>query len=360
MIKQYIDRVLLSYKPYKENKCWCYEDGVMLLAAKRMYEVFNDQKYLNFIEDYLDFHINNNGDIYLYDETEYNIDNIQAGTVLFFAYEKLRKEKYLLAIEKLYNQLLNHPRTKKGNFWHKNRYPYQVWLDGLYMAQPFYAMYAKMINNKKIYNDIISQFENVRKYLFDEKRNLYVHAYDELKVMNWADKMDGKSPNVWLRSVGWLAMALVDTYEVLEDETHDAVILSNMLIELFDGILKYQDSETNMWYQVVDNPLLEDNYFETSGTAMLAYSLIKAYHLGLVPSSYSRHGKSAYHGIINKYLKCDKGEIKLFGICKVAGLDNERRNGSTSYYLSEPKVADDSKGVAPFIYAFCELLLGES
>ncbi len=358
MIKGFIDNYLKKFQPYKENKCWCYEDGVILTAALNMYQVFQDEEYLRIIDNYLESHVDKNGNMYLYEINDFNIDNIQPGRVLFYAYQKLRKEKYLLAADILYKQLMVHPRTNDGNFFHKKRYPYQVWLDGLYMAMPFYALYAKKYNKKAIYKDIIHQFEMVRQYLFDENRKLYVHAYDEKRQMQWADKVTGKSPNVWSRSVGWLAMALIDVYEIIRYDINASKI-AKLFKELVTGMIKYQDKKTDMWYQIVDQPTLEGNYLETSGTSMIAYALLKAYRLGVVNYQQYIQGKKAYYGTIKKYFKKDNGEYKLYGICKVAGLDNEKRDGSIEYYLSEEVVANDSKGVAPFVMAFCEMLKGE-
>lgn len=350
MIETLFKKRMKGFKPYHPTKRMTYEDGLMLISAERLYKVTNDEEYLNFILSYLDEWIDDEGGITCYKLEDYNIDNILAGNVLFLAYEKTKNEKYLKTMSILRKQLTYQPRTTYGNFWHKRIYPYQVWLDGLYMGQIYYLTYAFKHNDKKAVKDSLTQFKNVRKYLFNEEDKLYYHAHDETKIMQWANKETGLSPHVWSRSVGWYAMALIDAIDVLEKNNHSSKELKGYLAELVDNLLPHLHE--NMLYQLVDLHNLEGNYLETSGSAMLAYTLIKGYKLRVFEEKYLQKGKDILLSIDKHYKKGDD----IYGICRVAGLDNDKRDGSIEYYLSEEVVKNDIKGMGPYFLSHIELL----
>ncbi|TCT13835.1 unsaturated rhamnogalacturonyl hydrolase [Natranaerovirga pectinivora] len=350
---KYTHQYLNDFKPYKGGK-WCYEDGIILSGSEYLYEATKDNAYNEFILNYLDKGIDEDGKLAQYKQEDYNIDNINAGKVLFDAYAQTNKEKFKKAMDTLFAQLETHPRTQSGSFWHKKRYPNQIWLDGLYMGQPYYARYIKEFTDSDNYEDILNQFRNVKKYLWDSERELYIHAYDETYSMQWADKETGKAPNVWSRAVGWVAMALVDVMEICNNQEITKE-LSALLVEQIDGMLSYQ-TEEGMWYQVVDKLDLEGNYLETSGTLMIAYAILKGVRLGYLDQKYLEFGLKAYEGTINKYFYEEDGKFHLGGICEVAGLDNEKRDGSVEYYLSERVVVDEAKGVAPFFMTIAEVI----
>ncbi len=348
MIKTYIKQYMDSFRPYKSGT-WCYEDGILMHALLCLYEKTNNQTYFDFVEKYYDEMIDSEGKIKGFTQSEYNIDNIAPGIALFDMFEKTKKEKYHHAILELFEQLKHHPRTKEGNFWHKKRYPYQVWLDGIYMGQVFLTKFALKNKQEEILADIDNQLANVRKYLFDEEKELYLHAYDEQKVMQWADKETGKSPIVWSRSVGWLAMALLEMLILRADAN-----ILKMFQELVKGIDQYK--QDGMWLQIIDRPDVEGNYHETSGTMMLCYAYLKGARLGLLEKEYFEKGNEIFNATIKRYFYQDENGYHLGGICEVAGLDNERRDGSIAYYLSEKIKSDEVKGVAPFILAYSEIL----
>jgi unsaturated rhamnogalacturonyl hydrolase len=336
---------------------WDYIDGCMIMSLLELYKVSENKKYFEFSEEYIDCRVEEDGTIKGYDKNELNIDNINEGKNLFILYDLTGKEKYAKATTNIYQQILEMPRTKEGNFWHKNIYPNQVWLDGLYMAQPFYMEYEKRFNNKKNYKDIYNQFFNVEKNMKDSETGLYYHAYDAEKQMFWADKETGLSKNFWLRALGWFAMALLDTLNLADKGTKDYEHLLKMYRDLIDSLLKYQSPE-GMWYQVPNFPEREGNYLETSGSSIMAYCLLKGARLGYLPAEYHEYGVKAFNGICDKYLSTVDGEMSLGGICLVAGLgpdSNRRRDGSYEYYMSEPVVKDDAKGTAPFLLAYAEM-----
>lgn len=354
----YIDLYFKNYTNYQTY--WNYEDGCVLMGAKQLYDATGEEKYINYILDYLKPFIEENGIINNYEIGKFNIDGFNCGKILFAAYEKTGEERYKLAIQFLMENLLKQPRTNEGNFWHKAIYPSQVWLDGLYMAQPFYAEYETKFNNKENYNDIVSQFKNVRKNMFDSTKQLYYHGYDEAKIQGWADKNTGLSSNFWLRSMGWYLMALIDTIDAMSDEIYESYrALCDIFKEAVKGIMQYQDSESKLFYQVIDRADADGNYTESSGTAMVAYAVMKGTRLGILNSE---KYKDAGIEIINSLIKQKLQNNKLTDICKVAGLGPDTspwRDGSVNYYLSEPKTEDDAKGAGPFIMAYAQKLMLE-
>ncbi len=335
---------------------WNYIDGCMITALLAMSDITGDARYFDFAESFIDWFVLDDGTIRTYDRKKYNLDDINEGRVLFPLYAKTGKEKYKKAAGNLYRQIQEQPRTFEGNFWHKAIYPNQVWLDGLYMAQPFYALYETSFGSGDV-SDTLSQIANVRLRMFDEARKLYYHGYDATRTIFWADPVTGCSKNFWLRSVGWFSVALVDLCEILPNGAgRDR--LCEIFNELIAGVAPYADKETGLYWQVVDQGGREGNYLETSGSSMLAYSMLKGARLGVLPKEYAAKGEKTFRGIVDKYLSFTDGELNLGGICLVAGLgpeDNPRRDGSYEYYISEPVVENDAKGVAPFVLCYTEI-----
>lgn len=335
---------------------WNYIDGCMIKAIMEMYAITNDKKYLDFADNFIDAKVFEDGTIDGYDVKEKNIDNVNAGKTLFELYDITHKEKYRKAIDLIYSQIEQMPRTKEGSFWHKNIYPEQVWLDGLYMAQPFYMEYETRYNNCANYDDIFGQFIRVEQHMKDSRSGLYYHAYDDSKSMYWADKVTGLSCHFWLRALGWFSMALLDTMDVCANKDCDEYAqMKRMFVELMDAMIAYQD-ESGMWYQVVNLGGMDRNYLETSGSAIMAYALLKGVRLGYLDKSYAKAGVKAFNGVTDKYLTQEGDELHLGGICLVGGLGGDsHRLGDYAYYMSEPVVTDDAKGVGPYLLAYTEM-----
>ncbi len=373
ILDKYIDQLLEKSTPQapiwniekiKSGKpsTWNYIDGCMIKAILDLYAIKGDEKFLKFADDFIDYFVQEDGSIKSYDPKEYNIDNVNAGKTLFELYKLTGKEKYKKAIETIYSQVQSQPRTEEGNFWHKMIYPNQVWLDGMYMGQPFYMQYEVEYNDCKNCKDSYEQFLNVYKNLRDPKTGLYYHGYDCSRKAFWCDKVTGLSRNFWLRALGWYAMALIDTISVMpENMQAEKDKLSEIYKELIDSMLKYQ-SENGMWYQVVNLGGIPGNYLETSGSSIFAYAIMKSVRMGILDESYFKYGEKAFNGVCEKYLSEKDGELQLDGICLVAGLgpeDNTRRDGTFGYYMSEPVVSNDAKGVGPLVLAYIEILYKE-
>lgn len=368
-IDRYIERLLAGSTPDKplwniekiiEGKppVWNYIDGCIITALLGMAEFTGEKRYFDFAESFIDWYVGEDGSLRGYSKEKYNLDDINEGRVLFDLYKKTGKEKYRKAAGLLYEQLEDQPRTNTGNFWHKKIYPDQIWLDGLYMAQVFYLRYRQEFGSGDC-SDTMSQFRNVRRLMFDENKKLYYHGCDCSKKAFWADKQTGCSQSFWLRSIGWFTVALADIIGYIENED-DKNELIGLFRETVDGIARYADPQTGMYYQVVDCGGREGNYLETSGSSMTAYAMMKGARLGALDKKYAELGHKTFDGICEKYLKInDKGELNLGGICLMAGLgpeDNRKRDGTFEYYISEPVVENDAKGVAPFLLCYTEVM----
>lgn len=372
-IERYVERIMAESAPDKplwniekihQGKIngWNYIDGCMMIALLNMYRITGEKRYYDFAENFLSYYVFEDGSIRGYKEEDYNLDNICEGRVLFDVYAMSGKEKYRKAMETLRGQLLRQPRTYEGNFWHKAIYPNQVWLDGLYMAQVFYARYTREFENGANYGDILSQFRTVRLRMRDAETGLYRHGYDASKQAFWADET-GRSQNPWLRSLGWFSAALIDvTAELGEDAPEMKAEMTEIARELAKSLLPYIDPDSGMLWQVPNQIGREGNYPETSGSAMVAYFYLKGTRLGMLPKSYAPIGESIFNSICARYLTETDGKLNLGGICLVAGLgpeNNRRRDGSYEYYISEPIVENDAKGLAPFLMCYTELLLSK-
>ena len=357
------DRPLWNIEKIKEGKIngWNYIDGCMMIALLNMYKITGEQRYYDFAENFLDYYVFEDGTIRGFKEEDYNLDNICEGRVLFDVYARSGKEKYRKAIETLYGQILRQPRTHEGSFWHKAIYPNQVWLDGLYMAQVFYARYTTELEGGRNYADIRRQFRTVRERMFDPETGLYRHGYDAGKTAFWAGE-NGCSRNPWLRSLGWFSAALIDVTAEIQDDPAFVAEMTGIAQELAKNLLPCIDADSGMLWQVPNQVGREGNYPETSGSAMVAYFYLKGARLGILDKSYAPVGAKIFESICDRYLTETDGKLNLGGICLVAGLgpeNNRRRDGSYEYYISEPIVENDAKGLAPFLMCYTELLLSQ-
>ncbi|MCM1236630.1 MAG: glycoside hydrolase family 88 protein [Ruminococcus flavefaciens] len=370
VIEKYIDRLVDESTPeapiwnieslrHDKKMGWNYIDGCMMTSLYTFYKLTGNKKYLNFIDTFVDWYVFDDGSIRGYDIESYNVDNINEGRVLFDLYRETGKEKYKKAIDLLYRQLEKQPRTALGNFWHKKIYPEQVWLDGLYMAQVFYTRYETEFNRGGGYADIVRQFKNVYNNMYDKEKKLYYHGWDNSKKSFWCNPETGLSKSFWLRAIGWYTVGLVDAINYFDTSAPN---LKAELITIFrktiEGLEQYIDPVKHMFWQVVDKGGEEGNYLETSGSAMIAYAMMKGARLGFVDKKYSAVGEQVFNGICKEYLTETNGELNLGGICLMAGLgpeDNKRRDGSYAYYISEPKVENDAKGTGPFVMAYSEI-----
>ena len=366
-IERYVQELIEQSSPEKtawniekarrgEAANWNYIDGCMLSALLEMSAITGDTRYSGFVEHFVDSFIAKDGAIRTWNPEKQTLDDINEGRVLFALYAATGKEKYRLAADKLAAALSVQPRTHEGSFWHKKIYPNQVWLDGIYMAQVFAALYEKHFGHGD-YSDVMRQIRTVRARMFDESKRLYYHGYDASREAFWADPETGLSKSFWLRAMGWFAAALADLCEILPEGAQKSEI-GALLGEMMEGAAQYADEKTGMYYQVVDQGGREGNYLETSGSSMIAYAMLKGARLGVLKKEYAAKGRKTFDGIVNTYLSFEGDGIELGGICLVAGLgphSDRRRDGTYAYYISEPIVKNDAKGVAPLVMCYTEV-----
>ena len=338
---------------------WDYEQGLMLKAIEKVWYRTGEGKYYEYIRNDINQYVKEDGSIRSYKFDEFNIDNIPTGRALLTLYQQTQpdKEKYKKAADLLWKQLEEQPRTKEGGYWHKKRYPNQMWLDGLFMGEPFAAEYSALFNHPEHFDDIAKQFALIEKYAVDPKTGLIYHAYDEAREQKWADKKTGTSPNFWGRAIGWYAVALVDVLDYFPENHPKRAELIKYLQRLAPVLAKYQDKQSGVWYQVMDQGARKGNYFESSASCMFVYALAKASRLGYIPATYTANAKRGYEGILKNFIEKEAdGSISLNKTVSVGGLGGTPyRDGSYDYYLSEPIRKNDLKGVGPFIFASVEM-----
>ncbi|GGF73654.1 glycoside hydrolase family 88/105 protein [Wenyingzhuangia marina] len=339
---------------------WSYPNGLVLMAAKRVYDETQKEEYFNYIYSYPDTMVNSKGEILTYSFDKANLDMLKSGDVLLYLYDKTKEERFLKAIQTLRKQIDIQPRTTDGGFWHKKRYTHQMWLDGLFMAEPFYAKYTSMFNKgdeaTKAYNDIVHQFDLIQKHTKDPVTGLLYHGWDESKEQAWANKETGTSPNFWSRAMGWYGMAIVDVLDNFPKNHPGRERLIAYLNEFSEALVKVQDQKTGLWYQVLDQGNRDGNYLEATGSSMFAYAFAKGANKGYLPKKYKNIALKAYNGILNNLISVENGVVNLNQCCAVAGLGgNPYRDGSYEYYVNEQIRSNDPKGTGAFILASLEL-----
>lgn len=346
---------LWTGRPFK----WTYDQGVILEGISAIWQRTGDAKYFNYIKKSMDHFVQPDGTIRTYELNKYNIDNIKNGRALLLLYKVTGQEKYLRAVQALRHQLSTHPRTAEGGFWHKKIYPHQMWLDGLYMGQPFYAEYSAMAHDWQAFNDIATQFILMERRSIDDQTGLLYHGYDESREQRWSDPVTGRSPHFWGRAMGWYGMGLVDALEYFpaNHPKRDSVIA--ILNRFAKAVQSVQDPKSGVWYDILNMPAAKGNYLESSASSMFVYALAKGIRLGFVPESYRSVVKKGYDGILKEFVEpVNADKVNLTKTVSVSGLGGKPyRDGSYEYYLSEKVITNDPKGVGSFMMAANEIEL---
>ncbi|MEH7380455.1 glycoside hydrolase family 88 protein [Bacillus sp. JJ1533] len=345
------DSVLQSYPDLSDK--WDHEYGVVFKGIEDIWHKTKDQKYFDYLESNIKPRIAENGEIAGYELEDYSVDHINTGRILFTLYDRTQDERYRKAATILRNQFKTHPRTSEGLLWHKKIFPYQSFLDGIYMASPFYAQYAKTFDEPEIFKDITNQITLLAKHSRDTNTGLLYHGWDEKKIQIWADPQNGHSPSFWGRAQGWYCVGIVDVLDYLPEDNPDRERLIEILNGLLSSIVEYQDQETGVWYQVVDQGDRTGNYLESSSSNMYIYALAKGIRKGYLSERFLPALKFGYQGVLNQFIEVeDDGKISLHQTCKTAGLGiTDNRDGSFEYYVSEPIASNDFKGQGTFMMA---------
>ena len=346
----------LAWKEGGGGGKWDYTAGLFTLSLLKLNERAPNPALVDFATNAIGTFISADGKVADYHPAEYQLDAMNPGKTVIALYQLTREERYAKAAALLAQQFTTQPRTPEGGFWHKERYTNQMWLDGLYMGAPFYAEYTKVFNGPATnYDDVALQFALVGKHLRDARTGLYFHGWDAKKIQSWANPVTGTSSNFWGRGLGWYAMALVDTLDYLPANHPARKPMTEQLRDLAKAIVKYQDPETGVWWQVLDKGSVAGNYREATASTMFVYALAKGVNDGELSRAYLPLIFKGYQGILNEFVRTNQsGAVSLERCCQVAGLGFKSarggpRDGSFAYYISEPIVENDMKGVGPFI-----------
>jgi unsaturated rhamnogalacturonyl hydrolase len=340
---------------------WEYTPGLVMKAVLDVADRTRDPRFAGWVESYYARMIAEDGTIRKYALDEYNIDRINPGKPLFRLYARTRDPRYKRALDRLREQLRTHPRTSEGGFWHKKRYPSQMWLDGLYMGAPFLAEYGRAFDEPAAVDDAVRQFVLMESHARDAKTGLLFHGWDESRKQKWADATTGLSPAFWGRAMGWYAMGLVETLEVLPAGHPGRVTLQAILGRLAEAATRVQDPATGAWWQVVDQGSRPGNYLEASVTSMFTFALLKGAREGWIDARYGDVGRRGYAALLKEFVAPDdEGRLEIHKVCQVAGLggdpEKERyRDGTFEYYVTEKIRSNDPKAVGPFIFASLEM-----
>lgn len=343
---------------------WDYEQGLMLKALERVWYRTGDGTYFTYILNDLNQFVREDGSIRTYNPDDFNSDNLPTGRAVLTLAQQSQPgtARFQKAAVLLRKQLAEQPRTQAGGFWHKKRYPNQMWLDGLYMVEPFYAEFSALYgrsdgSESANFDDIAKQFALIEKNGVDPKTGLLYHGYDESRQQKWANPQTGQSPNFWGRAMGWYAMALVDVLDYFPANHPQRANLVGYLQRLAPVLTKYQDPKTGCWFQIVDQGSRKGNYPEASASCMYVYALAKGSRMGYLDKSALAAARKGYQGILKTFVETDaNGQVNLNGTVSVGGLGGQPyRDGSYDYYLSEPIRKNDLKGVGPFIMASVEM-----
>ena len=333
-----------------------YEWGVALKGIEHVWLETGQDKYFTYIKENIDAFVLPDGTIRTYTPAEYNLDHINTGKLLFGLHQATGDTRYEKAIHLLREQLQTHPRTSENGFWHKNIYPHQMWLDGIYMAGPFLAQYAKVMSKPDGFDDVVHQIVLIAKHTRDTKTGLLYHGWDESREQRWANPGTGCSPHFWGRAIGWFVMALVDVLDYLPGNHPKRDTLIAVFRQTIDALIRVQDKQTGLWYQVLDKGERDGNYLEASASCMMVYAIAKAIRCNYLEQDFRPVVDQAATGIVEHLVDVDAhNRVNLQHICGVAGLGGHPyRDGSYEYYINEPIIANDFKGVGPFLLAMVE------
>jgi unsaturated rhamnogalacturonyl hydrolase len=336
---------------------WHYANGVVHKAIERVWLATGDPKYRDYVARDIDAFVGADGSIRTYSIAEYNLDQIYAGRILFPLYRITGDERYKKAAFLLREQLRSQPRVEEGGFWHKKIYPHQMWLDGIYMASPFYAEFGRTFGEPAAFDDVAQQIILVESHTRDPRTGLLYHAWDASKRQRWANPATGCSPHFWARAMGWYAMAIVDVLDYLPPEHARRLAIMAIFERMIAALLKVQDGATGLWYQVLDQGERAGNYLEASASCMFVYAIAKGVRQGLLNQTYLDAARRGYQGVLDNLVRVDEaGLVVLDKICGTAGLGGTPyRDGSYEYYIGEAIVPNDYKGVGPFIMAGLEV-----
>ncbi|WP_276352249.1 glycoside hydrolase family 88/105 protein [Cohnella caldifontis] len=324
-----------------------YHQGVFLSGMEKCWQATGKQAYLDYIKRWVDSQVLEDGSIRKYHADE--LDDIQPGILLFNLYEQTEDERYAKALHTLVPLLKAWKKNPSGGFWHKERYPNQMWLDGLYMAGPIAVQYAKTFGASEYFDLMTFQALLMAEHTHDPKTGLLYHGWDETKAAPWADPVTGRAPEFWGRAIGWYAVAVLDMFEYLPEDHLDKPKLVRILQDLLVALTKYQDAVTGLWYQVVDKGDRPDNWLENSCSSLYAYAIAKAVRMGYLDARYLPYAWKGYQGVIDTLTFDENGHVVIGRICIGTGI------GDYAHYIARPTSENDLHGAGAFLLLCAEM-----
>lgn len=339
---------------------WHYKDGLLFTGIYQLAQHTGDTFYLDSVQAYIDRFVDASGTIKTYSLDEYNIDHISPGKLLFPLYERTGDDRYRKAIMLLREHLRGQPRTREGGFWHKQIYPYQMWLDGIYMGSPFYARFGVTFDEPQALDDVAFQIITIEKHTRDTATGLLYHGWDESRQQTWANPETGCSPHFWSRAIGWYVMALVDVLDIFPPDHTARADFIGILERTIAAVARVQDQATGLWWQLLDQGDRPGNYLEASGTSMFVYAITRGIRQGYLDARWQAVADQGWQGLLDHMVTIDdQGQVDLHGICSAAGLGGTPyRDGSFEYYIGEPIITNDLHGVGAFLLAAVEVEFG--
>ena len=344
-----------------------YSNDLFALSLISLAKHTGDTSFRDYGEAIVASHINHDGTIKDIPANGFRLDAMPAGLVMIELYKRTGQREYRIAADYMRHRLSELPRTTAGTFaWA----PGQIWLDGIWMTEPFYARYAKTFDQPADFNDILSQYQQVAIHNRDPGTGLYYHGWDEYHLQPWANPRTGTSASFWGRSIGWFAMSLVDTLDSVPPHDPLHAYLLRLINDLAPALAHAQDPESGLWWEVVDQGGKPGNYTESSASAMFVTMLAKAINRGYLSTGYTQVALRGFAGLIHdKVVKDDQGRWSLTSIVRSAGLGTPPavwppgaspsprdatpggRDGSFDYYVGQPVTSDNLHGLGPFIMA---------
>ncbi|QAY67637.1 glycoside hydrolase family 88/105 protein [Paenibacillus protaetiae] len=338
------DAVMGEYTPAQlpPARRWHYHQGVFLCGLEQLGRAAGDSRYDTYIQGYVDELVDEHGNLYFARD---ELDSIQAGLLLFRLHERTGEAKYRIAADKLCGLFGTLNQTSEGGFWHKDKYPYQMWLDGLYMGGVFALQYANSYGEGHLRALALRQERLMRAHMKDGRTGLLYHAWDESRRMPWADPETGCSPEFWGRSIGWYALALTEFIGLLPPADPAREELAAELAALIGALVRYQDERSGLWYQVVDKGGEPDNWLETSCSSLFVYAIASAVRQGVAGGSYLLAASKGFDGLASRMEQDSSGRLRMPGICIGTSA------GDYGNYVTRPTSSNDLHGVGAFIMA---------
>lgn len=322
-----------------------YHQGVFLSGMYKIYELCGEEKYFRYIKDWVDSVVNEKGEIHEYDPGQ--LDDVQPGILLFPLLEKYCDIRYKKALDTLLNVVWNFKRNKEGGFFHKNWFPHQMWLDGLYMAGPISAEYAYRFQKPELFDCAIGQALLMRKKTEDIETGLWYHAWDCAKEAEWANSETGLAPEFWGRSIGWVPVAVLDELDFIPEDHSKYSEMCRLAEDLLAAILKYQ-SEEGRWYQVVNKGGQAGNWLENSCSCLFVAAICKAVRKGIMDRSCLEAARRGYEAVVRSLTWAGE-DIQIGNVCIGTGV------GDYQHYCGRPVSTNDLHGVGAFLIMCAEL-----